>query len=275
MEQPKNGRARSERVDPSLAWGKRPLHYEERDFLGGPRTRLNELWRALRIFHEFIHAFRRMHFVGPCVTVYGSARFGEDSPYYGKARELGSLLAAQGFTVITGGGPGIMEAANRGAVEGGGFSVGCNIELPREQKPNDWLHLWLEFRYFFVRKVILAKYSYAYVAFPGGFGTMDELFELLTLIQTRKVDDFPCVLVGNEYWRPLLELLTERMLPAGTIAPEDVDLLFVTDSPGEALAHVLERVPMLSERTARRLWKIRRELRRRMPSTVAPEYLRR
>ena len=253
--------------DDALVWGKRPLRWDEREFLGGPRTRLQELLRALRILREFIHGFRRLHFVGPCVTVYGSARI-RDGSFYEAARELGSLLAGSGFTVMTGGGPGIMEAANRGAVEGGGFSVGCNIELPHEQHPNEWLHLWLEFRYFFVRKVMLAKYSYAFVAFPGGFGTLDELFELLTLIQTRKIQDFPCVLVGRDYWRPLLEFLRGTLIPAGAIAEQDLDLLYVTDSPKEAVAHVLQRVPLLSEGTSRRLWKIRRWLQSSLPSTV-------
>ena len=166
-----------------------------------------------------MRGFRKLHFVGPCVTVFGSARFTADHAYYVLAREVGQRLARAGFTVMTGGGPGIMEAANRGAKEAGGYSVGCNIELPQEQKPNPYLDRWITFRHFFVRKLMLVKYSYAFIALPGGFGTLDEIFETATLIQTDKIKDFPLVLVGKEYWRPLLDFLRDRLVEAKTIDP--------------------------------------------------------
>ena len=184
-----------------------------------------------------MRGFRKLHFVGPCVTVFGSARFAEEHPYYALARQVGGRLARTGFTVMTGGGPGIMEAANRGAWDEGGFSVGCNIELPAEQKLNPYLDRAVTFRHFFVRKVMLVKYSYAFVVMPGGVGTMDELFEALTLIQTKKIADFPLVLMGRDYWRPFLELL-ETMVAAGTVGREDLRLLLVTDSVHEAMKHI-------------------------------------
>ena len=199
-------------------------------FLSGPRARLSELARVIRIAREFIRGFRRLHFVGPCVTVFGSARFQEDHPYYALAREIGRRLAQAGATVMTGGGPGIMEAANRGAKEAGGYSIGCNIKLPVEQVPNPYLDRWVTFRYFFVRKVLLVKYSYAFVIMPGGFGTLDELFEAVTLVQTKKIEKFPLILVGTEYWRPLLDFVQGTLVRAGTIAPEDIHLLTPTDS---------------------------------------------
>jgi hypothetical protein len=213
---------------------------DEGRFLAGPESRASELARLFRIFVEFLRGFRKLHFVGPCVTVFGSARFQDDHPYYALGREVGGRLARAGFTVMTGGGPGIMEAANRGAKEAGGRSIGCNILLPREQRPNPYLDLMVEFRYFFVRKVMLVKYSYAFVALPGGFGTMDEIFEAATLIQTGKMKDFPVVLMGREYWDPLLRFLRGTMLPASTIAPQDLDRLIVTDSADEAAAIILE-----------------------------------
>src|SRR6478736_6477141 len=173
----------------------------ETRFLAGPHSRGSELRFAMRVFREFIRGFRNLHFVGPCVTVFGSARFAEDHPYYVAAREVGRLLAQRGFTVMTGGGPGVMEAANRGAKEAGGASVGCNIELPQEQQPNPYLDRWIECRYFFVRKVLLFKYSYAFIALPGGLGTLDELTEALTLVQTGKIQKFPVVLMGTDYWQ--------------------------------------------------------------------------
>lgn len=223
-------------------WGKLSRSPEERRFLEGPKSRLAELARATRIFFEFINGFRCLHFVGPCVTVFGSARFTEDHRYYQLAREVGRRLGQAGFTVMTGGGPGIMEAANRGARDVGAYSLGVNIELPHEQEPNPYLDRWLEFRYFFVRKVMLVKYSYAFVVLPGGFGTMDEIFETATLIQTGKIRNFPLVLMGRDYWQPLLGFLSEKMVVEKTISPADRDALFVTDSPEEAVRHVLTAV---------------------------------
>ena len=211
----------------------RPTHppdVHNQTLLSGPRARLSELARVIRIAREFIRGFRQLHFVGPCVTVFGSARFKEDHPYYALARDIGRRLATAGATVMTGGGPGIMEAANRGAKEAGGYSIGCNIRLPLEQKPNPYLDRWVTFRYFFVRKVLLVKYSYAFVIMPGGFGTLDELFEAVTLIQTKKIESFPVVLVGSDYWKPLLDFVRNTLIRAGTIAPEDINLLTPTDS---------------------------------------------
>jgi hypothetical protein len=182
-----------------------------------------------------VRGFRALHFVGPCVTVFGSARFSDDHAYYALARQVGTRLARRGFAVMTGGGPGIMEAANRGAKEVGGRSIGCNIELPREQRPNPYLDHFVTFRHFYVRKVMLAKYSYAFIALPGGFGTLDEVFEIATLVQTGKVREFPLVLLGREYWHPLIEFVRNRLLVEGTIEPGDEQLLQVTDSPEEAV----------------------------------------
>ncbi len=207
-------------------------------FLEGPQSRTFELVRALRIFAECVRGFRSLHFVGPCVTVFGSARFREDHPWYAMSRTVGAELAKVGFTVMTGGGPGVMEAANRGAKEAGGRSVGCNIKLPMEQRPNPYLDRCVEFRYFFVRKVMLVKYSYGFVVLPGGFGTMDELYETLTLIQTDKIRDFPIVLMGRDYWAPMVDFLRTTMVRAGTISPEDPDRFLVTDDPIEAVRHV-------------------------------------
>lgn len=212
-------------------------HREERIFLKGPQPRSWEMWMLGRILREFLRGFRVLHFVGPCVTVFGSARFTEDHPYYELARQMGSRLSKIGFTVMTGGGPGIMEAANRGAKDAGGRSIGCNIALPVEQMPNPYLDDVLTFRYFFVRKVMLVKYSYGFVVLPGGVGTMDELFEAVTLIQTRKIQNFPVVLMCREYWRPL-ERLMKRMVRAGTIDSADLDLLLMTDSVDDAMAHI-------------------------------------
>ncbi|MDP9236534.1 MAG: TIGR00730 family Rossman fold protein [Chloroflexota bacterium] len=219
-------------------WGKASATGEERRFLSGPRPRGSELWHAARIFFEFIRGFRALHFVGPCVTVFGSARFAEGHPYYELGRRIGSKLAQAGFTVMTGGGPGIMEAANRGAKDVKGRSVGCNIELPREQQPNSYLDVWVTFRHFFVRKVMLMKYSYAFIAMPGGFGTLDEVFETVTLIQTGKINHFPVVLVGVDYWRPLIAYLRGTLLASHTIDAEDVARLVVTDSVDEAVDHI-------------------------------------
>ena len=210
---------------------------EERFFLEGPRSRHRELYTVFSIVRDLVRGFRALHFVGPCVTVFGSARFKPDHPYYALARTVGQGLVKLGFTVMTGGGPGIKEAANRGAKEAGGASVGCNIVLPTEQKINAYLDRTVTFRYFFVRKVMLVKYSYAFVVMPGGVGTMDELFEAVTLIQTKKIDGFPVVLIGKDYWQPLVAFLDE-MVQVGTVSREDLDLFLFTDSVDEAMAHL-------------------------------------
>ncbi len=209
-------------------------------FLEGPQKRRWEFLRAIRIFWEFVRGFRSLHFVGPCVTVFGSARFKEDHPYYQLARQTGALLSRAGFTVMTGGGPGIMEAANRGAKDAGGRSIGCNIKLPEEQHHNPYLDKWITFKYFFVRKVMLVKYSYAFIAMPGGFGTLDEIFETATLIQTGKIHDFPVVLMGKEFWQPLLDFMQDRLIAQKTIDEIDLTRLIITDSPEEAVRSVTE-----------------------------------
>jgi uncharacterized protein (TIGR00730 family) len=192
-------------------------------------------WRALRILSEFVDGFDALAEVGPAVSVFGSARISEDHPTYVHARELGRELAKAGFAVITGGGPGVMEAANRGCQEGGGLSIGCNIELPHEQGLNQYVDLGVEFRYFFARKVMFVKYADAFVIFPGGYGTLDELFEALTLIQTEKIQDFPVILMGTSYWDGLIDWIRESLLAEAAINPEDVDLLRLTDDPAEAI----------------------------------------
>jgi uncharacterized protein (TIGR00730 family) len=249
-------------------WGKSSADPDERRFLLGPRRRTSELAFALRILGEMIRGFRHLHFVGPCVTVFGSARFADGHPYYELTRRLGAALAESGFTVMTGGGPGLMEAANRGARESGGGSIGCNIVLPEEQQPNRYLDDWVEFRHFFVRKLMLAKYSYAFVAVPGGYGTLDELFEIAVLIQTGKMTDFPIVLLGVDYWRPLVGYLRERLVGAGTIDASDVDRLVLTDSPTDAAALVRDRALgrfglRYGERPRPRWWLFERAPRRR------------
>jgi uncharacterized protein (TIGR00730 family) len=196
---------------------------------------------VLRTGADFVKCFRQLHFVGPCVTVFGSARYMPEHPAYAMTRRMGEALARAGFTVMTGGGPGLMEAANRGAKDAGGYSVGCNIVLPVEQRPNPYLDRWVETDSFFVRKVVLAKYSYAFVAAPGGIGTLDELFEVAVLVQTGKMKDFPLVLLGVEYWTPLIEVLRNTLVPARTIDEQDVDRFHLTDSPDEAASLIRER----------------------------------
>ncbi|MCX7549564.1 TIGR00730 family Rossman fold protein [Xanthomarina sp. F2636L] len=213
------------------------LSTEESLFVRGPLSRFKELTFAFKVFFNFINAFRKMHFIGPCVTVFGSARFTNDSTHYKNAEKIGAELAKIGFTVMTGGGPGIMEAANKGAFEAGGYSVGCNIILPFEQKPNPYLHKWINIPYFFLRKVILVKYSYAFVVMPGGIGTLDELFEALTLIQTQVIQDFPVVIFDSEYHKELCQHI-ELMAKNESISPEDMKLLFITDSVEDLMAHI-------------------------------------
>jgi len=219
-------------------WGKIASDPEEQVFLEGPHSRGFEFIEALKIFRELIHGFRALHFVGPCITVFGSARFPAEHPYYKLTRELGAKIAAAKFTVMTGGGPGLMEAANRGAKDVNGASIGCNIILPKEQQPNPYLDKFVAFRYFFVRKVMLVKYSYGFVATPGGFGTLDELFEVTTLIQTGKIKNYPVVLLGKEYWAPLIQFIRTSLIPQAAISPQDLDQILVTDSPDEAVAFI-------------------------------------
>ena len=217
-----------------------PLAWEDRLFLEGPHSRRRDLSLVLWSLRDFLVGFRSLHFVGPCVTVFGSARFGEAHLFYELGVDVGRALTRLGFTVMTGGGPGLMEAANRGAREAGGRSVGCNIELPFEQEPNAYLDRSVTCRYFFVRKVLLFKYSYAFVGLPDGLGTLDELAEALTLIQTGKVADFTVVLLGVTYWQPLLDMLAQ-MARDGAISEHDLDLLLVTDSVEDAMAHIRTR----------------------------------
>lgn len=206
-------------------------------YLTGPRKRWEELIFAFSVWWEFIKGFRALHFVGPCITIFGSARFKEDHHYYKQAYALSKGISALGLTVMTGGGPGIMEAANRGAFENGGRSVGCNIQLPHEQKPNPYMHKWVTIRYFFVRKVLLVKYSYGFVVMPGGVGTMDEFYETLTLIQTATISNFPVVMIGKDYYRDVWEML-QKMVAAKTVSPEDLNLVLFTDDLQEAIHHI-------------------------------------
>jgi uncharacterized protein (TIGR00730 family) len=230
----------------------------ERRFLSGPQDRTSEFLRLLRICAEFIRGFRRLYSAGPCVTVFGSARFAQSHPYYGLARDVGKRLAEAGFTVMTGGGPGIMEAANRGAKDVGGRTVGCNIELPVEQKPNPYLDECIDFHHFFVRKVMLVKYSYAFVVLPGGFGTLDEVFETVTLIQTDKIRDFPIVLMPSDFWNPLIQLMKNTLLARGTIDEGDFELMNVVDSADDAVALIrdtaIRRFGLTYKARAKRRW---------------------
>src|ERR1700744_2507622 len=227
---------------------------KETQFLEGPKSRGYELRFAWRVFREFIKGFRTLHFVGPCITVFGSARCKEDHPHYQPAREMGRQIAAMGFTTMTGGGPGTMEAANRGAFEQGGMSVGCNVKLPFEQKPNPYVQTSITFEHFFVRKVMLVKYSYAFVIMPGGFGTMDEFFETLTLVQTKTLVQFPLVLFGKEYYQPLFDYM-EDMARQGTISKEDLSLVLLTDSLAEATGHIDAFIKKnYQEKPRRRRW---------------------
>jgi len=207
---------------------KRILNPNKYQYLEGPKNRKSELWLAINIFWQFIRGFRKMHFIGPCITIFGSARYTAEHKYYKQAEKIGSAIAETGFTTMTGGGPGLMEAANK---------VGCNIKLPFEQKPNPYMTKWIEFDFFFVRKVLLLKYSYAFIVMPGGWGTMDELFETLTLIQTGIIHNFPVVLIGKEYYEPLMKYL-DFMVEEKTISLEDLRFLKLTDSTEEGMLHI-------------------------------------
>ena len=205
-------------------------------FLRGPGRRRQELLQAVRVFREMIGGFRALHFVGPCVTVFGSARTPEENPHYRLGMEVGGALADAGFTVMTGGGPGIMEAASRGAKEAGGRTVGCTIRIDEEEDANPYLDTCKEFNYFFVRKVMLVKYSYGFIVMPGGYGTLDEVFETATLVQTRKIEDFPIVLMGTDFWKPMLGFMEQTLVAQGMIDPEDFAAITVTDDAQEAAA---------------------------------------
>lgn len=205
--------------------------------LDGPKSRRSELRFILQVGWQFLKGLRTLHFVGPCVTVFGSARFREGHPYYGLARQVGRAIKELGFTVMTGGGPGLMEAANRGAYEAGGRSVGCNVRLPFEQQPNAYMQTRVTIDFFFVRKVLLLKYSYAFVVMPGGWGTMDELFETLTLVQTAVIQQFPVVLMGHDYYQPLLDFMQD-MIREGTIGEKDLQYVCLTDDVAEAQQHI-------------------------------------
>lgn len=216
-------------------------NHREAEFLGGKRSRFKEFKSLLSIVFEFVYGFRKLHFVNPSITVFGSARFGEDNLYYQQARAFSQLMAKKGFTIITGGGSGIMEAANRGAQDVSGKSIGCNITLPKEQHPNNYLDFYITLNHFYVRKVLLLKYSYAFAVFPGGFGTMDELFETLTLLQTNKIANFPVVLFGKDYWNNLLAQI-DKMRQLGTISEKDLKLFLVTDSVIEGVDYIYKKL---------------------------------
>jgi len=201
----------------------------------------SDTWRVFRIMAELVEGFEALSNIGPAVTVFGSARLAPGSPYYNKCLKVAENLAKDGFAVISGGGPGIMEAANKGAQNANGTSVGLNIELPMEQTPNQYQDVKVEFRYFFVRKLMFVKYAVGYVIFPGGFGTMDELFEALTLIQTKKIRGFPVVLVGKDYWSGLIDWMKKSALAAGNISTEDLDLMHIVDDPEEVCAIIHKR----------------------------------
>lgn len=222
-------------TDPTAAT---PGYNAEVRHLAGPQSRRFEMLHAGRLIAEYARGLRGLHFVGPCVTVFGSARITSDDHMYALARETGRHLAESGFSVMTGGGPGIMEAANRGAREGGGRSLGCNIRLPKEQQPNPYLDRVINFDHFFIRKVMLVKYSYGFVAFPGGFGTFDEVFEAAELIQTGKLREFPLVLVGADFWTPIVDTLRQQLLSRHLIDADDLARLMVTDSSADAAAHI-------------------------------------
>ena len=222
--------------DDRLKWLMEPGARSEKEFLKGGRHRNEELASAARIFLEFAHGFASLNIKQPCVTVFGSARFVEGHPYYELARSVGGALAKAGYAVLTGGGPGIMEAANRGAQESGGLSIGCNIDLPVEQHPNPYMDRFVHFEHFFVRKVMLVKYSQAFIVMPGGFGTLDEVFEAATLIQTQKIEAFPIIAMGRKFWDPMRNFIEHALLAEGTITANDLGFVHVTDSVEEALA---------------------------------------
>jgi len=226
----------------------------EKRFLAGPRDRAKDLESAIRYFLEFLRGFETLGVIDrPCVTVFGSARLGQGTPYYDMAYALGRRLAEEGLAVMTGGGPGIMEAANRGAKDGGGLSIGCNIQLPFEQQPNPYLDIFIEFDHFFIRKVMLVKYSSAFVVLPGGYGTLDEAFETVTLMQTDKIEDFPLISMGTEFWGPMAAFMRDTLVTRGTIGKQDVHLWAPTDSVDDAVATILQAIERQRVSSERRL----------------------
>ncbi len=242
-------------ADVGKKMGADPTMTEDRKLLAPtepPAFLETDPWRALRILAEFVEGFDALASVGPAITVFGSARVDPGDPAYTMAREIGRLLAEEGYAVITGGGPGVMEAANRGCQEGGGLSVGCNIELPHEQSINSYVDLGVEFRYFFARKTMFVKYADGFVILPGGYGTMDELFEALTLIQTGKIRGFPVILVGSAFFSGLIEWIKVKLLGEGMVSPEDLDLIQVTDDPKEVI-EIVRRAGRRSGRSATRV----------------------
>ena len=226
---------------------------KEHVYLDGPKGRGYEFWFLIKVAYQFLKGFRLLHFVGPCITVFGSARFKEDNIYYQQAREFGRRIASTGFTTMTGGGPGIMEAANRGAFENGGASIGLNIKLPFEQHFNPYLTASVTFEHFFIRKVLLVKYSYAFIILPGGFGTMDEFFETLTLVQTKTITEFPIVIFGKEFYGELMEAIVD-MAEKGTISKEDLDLVLFTDDIDEAMNHIRQYI--ITNYEIKRRWRL-------------------
>ncbi len=200
----------------------------------------SESWRLFKIMAEFVDGFEELHAIYPAITIFGSARTKPDHPDYKKAEELARLLVESGFSIITGGGPGIMEAANKGAAEAGGYSAGLNIKLPFEQEPNPYANIRLEFKYFFIRKVMMAKYSVGFVFFPGGYGTMDELFEILTLVQTKKIRPVPIALVDKTYWGPLAEWIKNTLYEGGKISKQDLELFKIFEEPEEVVKYLRE-----------------------------------
>ena len=232
------------------------LRKSESHFLEGPKSRIKELLFTFKVQYNFINAFRKMHFLGPCITVFGSARFTPESKHYKNAELIGAKVSELGFTIMTGGSSGIMEAANKGAYYADGRSVGINIILPKEQKPNEYLHKWIDTPYFFIRKVLLTKYSYGFVIMPGGVGTLDELFEALTLIQTGIIHDFPIIIFDSQYHKSIIKHL-DLMVKEETISPEDLDLIFITDSVEEVVerlrTHALQKFK-LEKNSSRPKW---------------------
>jgi uncharacterized protein (TIGR00730 family) len=221
-----------------------PLTKEEQSFFWGHRKLPKEIWRAFRVFLEAIKGFMLFHYVTNCVTIFGSARFSEDHEYYKAAQRIGELLAENHFTVMTGGGPGIMEAAVRGAKAKGGRTIGCNIAIPFEQRPNKYLDRMITFRYFFIRKVMLTKFSRAFVVMPGGLGTLDEFFEMATLIQTRKMGNYPVILFGTAFWKPMLDFMENTLASFGTIDRADISQIAITDSPEEVIEFINLSTPV-------------------------------